>query len=412
MVRPRLVFVDTNLGIDHALAAARDLGEKVYFYIPWHTAYPTFEQSVAGRGFTELEKITDLSEVESHVSVVVFVDVGFAPTIARLKKAGLNVYGCTPRIERLETDRVWSKRTMVSLGLSVTDYTVVKGVSGIVGYFKAHAGETSYVKLDLFRGNRETFRADSADSARVMLDGVGLGAYEEDVDFIIEPHAEGVEVGVDAWFCNGKFLKKHFATIEIRGQANVGHFVEDSPFVEHFMAPLEEFLRDERFTGNISAEGFWDGTRFKIMDVCCRMAFPCSASWAFGIRHYGQFLTDLTSNQLESFETSSPYQACLGIYTDDARQWRKIYVDRAKLNGNTRGIGFRRVVNTADGLYYVAGDGLLATALGGGATWEEAVMNAVAASEAVYAVDAAINGMVADRYRERISRCNELNYTF
>ena len=412
MNKPDILFVDTNVGLDHALKAAQTLGKKVYYYIPWQTGYPKPEDSISGKGFDLLEKIYDMGGVLDEVDTVIFLDLGFAPTIKMLKEQGYNVYGCPPQVERLEVDRVWGKKKLEELGLKVTKDITITGVSNVIKFFEKHEGEKHYIKVNLYRGAMETKYADSADSARVVLGTGNFGIYAEEMIFTLEPEAEGIEIGVDTWFCNDKFVQPHFSTIEIKGQGNLGHFVTDSIFIEHFMKPIEPFLRDENFSGSISAEGFWNGKDFKIMDMCCRPAYPCSASWAFGIKDYGKFLVSLCADEVDTFEVIKPFQSCLGVYAGDPKDWRKIEVDESKLKKDEIGVSFRKVVKADDGLYFVPGDCVLACGLGGGDTWEEAMKNSAIAADAIHASDAGTSGLIEEEYIKKIKELLQLGHKF
>jgi phosphoribosylamine-glycine ligase len=408
-VKPTILLIDQNEGLDLALAVARSLNEQVYYYIPWQVGDPKLWDSISGDGFPELIKIKDMAEVRDEVETIIFLDLGFSSTIVDLKEQGYHVYGCTPLIEKLETDRLYGKEKCIELGIKVTDYTVVKGMEGVVKYFEEHKGR-HFVKIHLYRGMQETFSADSPESVKVILNNANFGIYADEIKFIIEPEAEGVEIGFDAFFCNGKFLKKHFATIEIKGTGNVGQFVDDSVFIDTFLNPITPFLAEQNFTGNLSCEGFWDGKNFKVMDICARVAYPCSQSWAFAIEDFGQFLLDLTADEAEDYKVKLPYQAHVDVYTDKKDTQKKITIDESKLDSKTKGVGFRRVVLTKDGYYFVPGDTLLAVGLGGGKSWQEALNNAIDAANSVSAIESYVPGNIVEQFTDKIEKAAKLGF--
>ena len=402
-----ILLVDLNEGIDICLAISRDLKEQVDYFIPWQVGCPKLEDSKSGDGFEELNKIYDMKE--SKAETIFFLDLGFSSTIVDLKEEGYNVWGATPLVEKMETDRIYGKKKAIELGLAVTDYEVVTGVSNVVKYFEEHKGK-HFVKINLFRGTRETFSADSPESVKVILDACNLGIYAELLDFVIEPPAEGAEISLDAFFSKGKFLKKHYATIEIKGVGNLGQWVDDSLFVEQFMKPLESFLAEQEFCGNISAEGFWDGKIFKVMDFCMRVPYPCSSSWAFDIKNFGKFMMTIAADEGIDFEVKYPYSAHVDVYNSSPTSWKKITIDEKKLDNKTKAVGFKRTVKKEDGYYFVPGDTLMGTGLGQGNSWEEAIKNAIEAADAFSALDCSTSGTVFSDFEKTVKKCEDLGF--
>ena len=401
-----ILVVDTNLAIDHALSAARSKNKPVYYYIPWQTAFPVVSDYISGDGFNELIKVMDIAEALDKVDTVIFVDVGFAALIEQLREHKFNVWGAPPAVERLETDRVYMRKVYKELGIKTTEAEIVKGVNGVLDYLEKHQGEVFFIKVNLFRGNVESFRTDSVESARTLLESGNFGPYADKIDFVIEKavEEEAVEIGVDAWFNGEKFLKKHFFTMEDKGSGNIGKFVEESIFTEHWLKPLEKWLKEQGFKGSICIEGFWTGKEFLAIDTTSRISFPCSASWAFGIKDYWDFLKGVASGSIDDFEYFYPYQVEIGVYTDEVDRWRKLSIEEGKLRERELGLGFRRVVKTEDGLYYVPGDFLVATGLGAGSSIKEALERAAEAANSVSSYNIQPATGVIDNFLKKIEQ--------
>lgn len=402
-----ILFIDTNLGFDHAYRLAKD-GQTVYYFINWQSAFPKLEDSITGDGFKELKKIEDIGEVLDNVKYVMFVDIGFGSLADMLRKQGYYVFGTSSKAEKLESDRVFMIRQLKKLGIKVPESIVIKGKQNVVKYMSKHEGELHFIKLNKFRGNIETFSVSSSLEAEIMLDQAGFGPYNDKVEFVVQKAVEdGVEIGLDVFF-NGKyFIRPYFYTIEVKGAGTVGKYTEKSIWDEIFLDKIRPFLKQSNYHGNISIEGFWDGKDFYAIDPCMRLPFPNSGIFPHFIKNYTDVIKAVARGDDIKIEVDYPYYTQIGVYSDITDIWRRIQFDRKYRNK----VGFRRIVKQ-NGYWVPPGDGLMATALGCGNTYEESIKDALEVADNIDGYSLYYIAHIDEDFNKKIMKLNQLNGGF
>ena len=381
-----VLWLDTSLGIDHVLRYAKDSGEKPFYYMASISAYPNMNDSISGYGFDEIIKTYDWSGILKKVDTVVFLDSGFSSLVDSLRAAKYNVWGAPAEVEKLEFDRIFFREKFKELGIPTTEATVVQGVTAVIDFLTKNKGKY-YIKLNKYRGNIETFGAMSPIGAKLLLDQAGFGIMGEEVKFVLEHEAEGMEVGADAWFNGKRFLKKYFFTVEQKGSGNMGLFVNHS-ILDSFMEKITPYLAENNYHGSFCFEGFWDGKEFKATDITPRIPYPCSGQWALAIKDYDKFFRGIADGSIDDFEVNCPYQIQMNFFANDPKKWRQIEIDEKGMNEDKQKIGFRKILKTEEGYFFVPEDDLMLTCNGSGKDWEEAIKMSLDCTEHVHAYSA------------------------
>ena len=341
------------------------------------------------------------------MDTVVFLDAGYGTFINLLKDAKFNVWGAPAEVEQLELNRIYMREKMKELGIETPDAEIVVGTTNVVKYLEKHEG-THFIKLNKYRGNRETFSASSPEEARLLLESARFGAMEDDIKFIIEDGCEGIEIGADAWFNGKNFLKTHFFTIENKGAGNMGIYTHSSVLDEVFQK-LTPYLAANKYTGSFCFEGFYDGKTFKMIDITPRFPYPCSASWIMAIKNYDKFIRGVAAGTIEDVELNLPYHVQFNVLASEPTTWRKIELDEDKLDGITQFIGFKKIIKREDGYYFVPSDEMLGTVCGAGKSFEECLKNALEASEKIHSWNISVATASVMFFKEKIKELDKYN---
>jgi hypothetical protein len=384
-----VLFLDTSLGLDHALRYAKDSGEKPFYYMASISAYPTLKDSISGYGFEEIIKTYDWAGIMKKVDTVIFLDSGFSSLVDTMRQGGYNVFGASADVEKLEFDRIYFREVMMKIGIKTTDAEVIHGVDNVMDFLKKHKDEKFFIKLNKFRGDVETFGSHSAEEAATLL-YPSFPVMGDEMDFILEKEIEGgIEIGCDAFFNGERFLKTYFFTCEQKGCGNMSLAVNKSVFDET-LEKLTPYLKENNYHGAFCFEGFYlKNKEFLFTDPTPRCAFPCSSQWALAIKNYDEFLRGIASGIIDDFKVFYPYQMQQNFFAGNPKQWREIIINDKDLKENKQRISLRKAVKTDGHYYFVPDDDLMLSCNGAGESWEEAIKNALECAEMVSAYQSA-----------------------
>lgn len=266
------------------VSIARKLGQtfgKVYYHVPWISAFPKMNQAFIGYGCPEIELLEDpFGDAFDEIDLWCFFDDYFGPMQVYLASLGKRVWGARMG-EEMELDRVGAKKMMKRLGLPVGPYEVVHGMAALREYLKAH--RDVYVKVSKWRGTFESFHATDYKAIEPKLDEVeyNLGPFKYILDFVVEAALpDKVEVGIDAYSVDGRYPSSLMSGIEIKDQAYAGIF---RPYRE-LPRPLTQFsdaispvLRNYSYRGFLSTEvRVGRDQKPYMIDACTRAGSPPS----------------------------------------------------------------------------------------------------------------------------------------
>lgn len=395
------LWYDTGLSCDHAIQLGRQ-GHAVHYFIEHRTRYPRIEDWLPCYGFKEVQKVLDWGEVLDAVETIVFVDVGFASLADVLRKKGYAVFGASVKGEHLEEDRIYMLKTFEELGIKVPKHRVVHGVSGLLNAFEGK----QFVKLNIFRGNFETFYARTKEELRIELERAGFGPVGEEIDFILTEKVEGVEIGVDTFFNGREFLRPINEGNEVKGTgAQFNRWAETSIW-DGVLEKLEPWLREAGYRGALSLEGIFDGSDIYVIDVTARLFFPGSSIYPACLENYadvihavarGEYVKPRFSHKYSSLLVASRSRADVWtrVHFPEELAWKKIFIPRCAVFIN--------------GEYWCCpGDTIVATIVGVGNTFDESAAEVEKLAEQVVGreIEVGIHGLFKYR-REYLSKLRE-----
>lgn len=214
----------------------------------------------------------------------------------------------------LENDRLLLKRLAEKFKLPVSEYKVLKGVKELEEYSKNHSD--IYVKLDIFRGDYETFHIKDYKAAMNNFCFVKLrqkfGPKSEDITFIAEKSIEtDVEIGFDGFFNGEKFCDTCLRGYEVHKNLYIGRV---SSYKETY-APLREtmdsfipLLKKLDYRGAISTEEkIVSKEKHYLLDWCSRLLIPGGTIYLLA-KNWGEFVHSVGLK--EDVKLDIPYKYC------------------------------------------------------------------------------------------------------
>ncbi len=270
--------VDNGLFVELAVTLAKNFGQ-VYYYSPWQGAFPKSNSLLVGSGLDEITRVNNIWPLLEEVDLWVFPDVYDGNLQHHLADdLGKHVWGSRLG-DRLELDRLYSKKLLKSVGIPIGHYTHVKGLHNLREHLKTR--DNQYVKISKTRGDMETFHAKDYSTIEPRLDELehSLGAKKHTMDFVAEDAIDdAVEVGYDGYCVDGQFPAQAMCGIEIKDKGYVG--VIRSQFdmpraITSANLRIATTLEDYQYRNFLSLEMriTKDGTGY-VIDPCMRMGSP------------------------------------------------------------------------------------------------------------------------------------------
>lgn len=306
-----LVWDIGGYGIEHAVRLAKEFA-AVYYYTPWQEAGPHFVNYAIGLGFEGIEKVLDPFSLIDKVDMHFFCDVGFGGLANYLRTHGHRVFGCGLG-ERLEQDRFYMRQLQSKLGLPTQKTVRIKGTTKLRSYLKMHPDK--FVKLNIFRGDIESFRAMSPATTEMLLDKIEseLGSHKEQFDFLVEDKVEGIEPGWDGLF-NGRWVRPCLWGFE-NTAAYLGTYDEAlPPVMEAIAKKLIEPLNGLGVRGAVSTEiRLPSPNKGYIIDMTMRFPYPLSLIYTESIKNYGEVMWKVAGGEDIRVKPAGKYVGCVPV---------------------------------------------------------------------------------------------------
>lgn len=294
----KILVFDTGLYIHQTLALSED-GHEVRLYTPIICKDPHYRDYAIGEGIKGIDKVLYFEESIEWADCIVFWDVSGNSYCNYLRKMYPNksIWGAGLG-EKLENDRVLLKEWCAEFGLPVNKYEVVRGVTRLKDVLKNSDGK-KYVKINIFRGDMESFYASDYASAESIIDQEvipALGAHKEDYDFIIEdPIETDVECGADIFF-NGKDMVGGFYGYEVSKGLYIGKRIENelpNPLKETIDA-FTPLLQKLNYRGALSTEEkIVSEKEHYFIDACMRLPNPLSSLYPVFIENWSELVNSI-----------------------------------------------------------------------------------------------------------------------
>lgn len=271
---------DNGLFLEQALKLAETY-KKVYYHVPWESAFPKMQTGLIGHGYPNIELVdSPFGKHFKEIDLFHFPDLNSGPIQQHLVDEGKIVWGCRLG-ECMELDRVGMKEILKELDLPVGKFATVKGVSNLRAYLKDH--DNVYVKIGKWRGSFETFYSPDYKHVEPKIDEIefNLGPLKHVVEFVVEDALDEpgmFEGGTDGWVIDGEYPSKCITGIEVKDKAYVAKFLDylDIPEpIRRFNDRMKPVFEAYGYRGFFSSEVRIGKDRLPHMiDACTRSGSP------------------------------------------------------------------------------------------------------------------------------------------
>lgn len=236
-----VLVYDHGYNQELAIRLSRDFKRTLY-YKPWKTATPKYRPLCIGDGYDQVERVKDFFDVIDEVDLFVFPWVYDGDLQLHLESMGKLVWG-SRKAERYEFRRGLFMKTLEEVGLAVPKYEEIVGLKALKRFLDEHEGEEWFVKLELLRGDGETFGLDHP----VLTESVirSMDAYYcefgEFVRFVVCQGIEtDIEIGYDGFTVDGEFTDG-FVDYEIKNKCCIASMTRYRDMDERVIEVNEKF---------------------------------------------------------------------------------------------------------------------------------------------------------------------------
>jgi len=318
-----------NLSLEHFVKLIQE-GNEVKVFSPWVEGFPHFEKFAPGLGLDGIQKVLYFFDHVNWADLIVFFDIGAGDLVSFLRDKGYTVFGAGRKGEELEQNRWYLKQVVKEIGLPLQGSVRVKGISELREYLKKNPNK--YVKIDIFRGDIESFPAKDYESVKLELnkDEVALGPFSEEYQFVVEDYIEGIEPGFDLFFNGKEFIKPMLYGFEFQKSCYLGKYVNELPKPLKLVADkLAPYLREIDYRGPISTEiRITKEGKPYLIDICSRLPYPLSAVYTESIQNYTEVVWKIAKAQSVDLKINAPYVAVLPLTSMRAeKEWVKLNFD-------------------------------------------------------------------------------------
>jgi len=295
--------------------------KKVYYTAPsWVSAYPKMHDALVGQGWDDIEAVDNPFDCYNYVDLWCFPDTYYGPFQNWLVDQGEKVWGCRSG-EEMELQRDDLKEHMLKLGLPVQPYESIKGTTNLREFLKEN--ENVYVKINKWRGLVETFHSKNYTLVKPKIDQIEhhLGAFSEEIQYVVEQPIDGVEVGYDGWTIDGKYPEYCLSGIEIKDKCYVGEWMEykDIPTqITDFNVAMSDTFKGYGFRGFFSTE-IRVADKPYMIDFTARTPCPPGELYHLMISNLGECIWAGANGELRVPTAAKKFGVELMINSDEAK---------------------------------------------------------------------------------------------
>ncbi len=325
----------TCLVVDHGfmLPLARKLAEsfgRVLYHTPWEKAYPVLNEGIIGAGFDDIVRCDDLWLVKKEIDLFVFPDIYHAGLQQELRDQGFRVWGAGPAM-RLETNRQFFLKKLAELGLAVSPYHEVTGLSELAKYLRDKTDQ--YIKVSKWRGSWETqhWRSWSDDAAKLDQWAVKLGGLKEHIPFLVfDEIPTKLEIGGDTYSVDGQWPALMLHGIEKKDEAYFAAVTPKRDMPEeltHIMDAFSPFLAESHYRCQWSMEVRVTEDEAFFIDATTRGGLPSTGSQIELWANLPEILWHGAAGELIEPEPAGQFSAeCMLKVKPQERAWESLRV--------------------------------------------------------------------------------------
>jgi len=344
---------DFGLYVEQANALADGGKNKVRYFTQWLDKDPHYKDFAVGKNFEYLEKVLYFEDHIDWADCIVFFDVAGNAQCNYLRKTLPNksIWG-SGLGERLENDRVMLKKWCKQFGLPVNKYHVCKGVVELKKYLQEYPDK--YIKINIFRGDMESFYAKDFESVEMVLDQIesAFGPHKEEYEFIVEdPIKTDVEVGFDGFFNGSEYIKPYFVGYEYHKNLYVAHVTDELPSpIEETLSAFQPLFQKMGYRGALSTEEkIVSEKEHYFLDACMRLPNPLSALYPAVISNWADAVYKIGKGEDVELDIKYKYVGAYGLISTNAdKTYVKVNIDPKHRDS----VRYQMVCSRKDGYNY------------------------------------------------------------
>lgn len=301
--------------------------------------FETIAQSCRGRGHDNIEFTDDFWTIKKEIDVFVFPDCSDGGVQLELESQGFAVWG-SKSVGEYEKMRGKWMALCKELGLPFPKTEVIKGLTNLHLYLKAHDGEQLFVKISRYRGDMETWEAKTPQLVQNKIDYYTSkwGPLKECLTFYVQDAVETlIESGADSYNIWGQYpdevilgyerkAESYFATVKARS--------EMPEVVWDCAEAIIEFLKQGRYANFVSSEvrakedaegnleGHW-------LDPCFRCPSPAGEEQLEMMKNFPRIVAAGAHGELVQPEWAGEFcgEAVIG-FTGDRDGWKSVVIPK------------------------------------------------------------------------------------
>jgi hypothetical protein len=367
--------------------------KTTYYFNPnVHDGYQDVKDVKIAEGINGIIKVKEWASVIGIIDIACFTDC-YEPELQKyFRDLDIPVFG-SGYGSRIETDRLYLKQIMESVGLPIGQYEVVQGIDMLENTLKDK--ESVFLKSDN-RGNFETtkwknWKLSKGEIRRMRRD---MGIFGMNERYIIEEEIDAIaEPGIDTFVVDGQFPSIVGSGIEIKDSGFAGCFMYYNELPKQIrdvtdkMSPL---FRDLGYRGCFSNEVIIGKDKEGyLLDATCRIPNPPGDAMLNAITNYAECVINVANGIVPVLRYDYKYY-CQFILKSDIAQIDDtplIIPDQFK-----KYVAIKNLFVDNEGTYYYSRRGIIMKEIGSvsgfGSTLKEAIEMATEISESIEAEDA------------------------
>jgi phosphoribosylamine-glycine ligase len=386
--------------------------ETVYYWNPnIHDGFQDVRDVEIGKGLTNVIKITEWTTVIPEVDLIAFTDC-YEPGLQQyFRDQGIPVFG-SGHSSLLETDRVYLKNVLETLGLPIGPYEIVNGIDYLE--YVLREKEEVYIKNN-HRQNFETtkwknWRLSKGELKR-MRNEVGIFGNKE--TYIVEDKLEGIiECGIDTFVVDGAYPDVVSTGIEIKDTGylnclmNYNELPKQVKEVTDKLAPIFSDLGYRGFHSNEIIIGT-DMLGY-LIDATCRLGQPPNDLLVNLISNYDECLVQVANGIVPLIKSDYKYGCQLILKSEMAKQDDTpiMVPDQYK-----QFVSVKNLFIDPEGTWYYARRGLamceIGSVCGVGNTLKQAIEMATEIANSIEAEDAHVELACIDKGMESLKKLSK-----
>ena len=410
--------LDSGSYVDHCNALADGGKNKVRYFTSWQKSFPTYDSYAPGVNFEYLEKVLYFFDHIEWADVIVNFDCVSNDTIKFLRKMypKKSILG-SGEAEKIELNRWALKKVINSVGLPVQESTHIIGVSDLTDFLKTH--KDVFVKLNIFRGEQESFHVKDLDSVSEKLKVIDtkFACHEEEIEFVCEENiGKSIELGYDTIFSGGDYSDRGLLGIEVSKILYLAKSINYDQLPKPMFKTMESLrpvFKKLDFRGFLSSEEkIVSPNKSFFLDLCSRLMLPGSCGYPEWMKGWPELIRDIGYNKKIKLELPYKYMAAIGFESPNALN-EYLYIDVKKSDRDK--VKFESACCSKKGDYYsIKGMTTASVLVSHGASWQEAINNLKSYKDLVHVEGLntdVING-IGTMAKEVIDDCKNYNIYF